>query len=330
MCLVKLLNSFQVHKRLLLYTNLMSHKKINFVIIGQPKSGTTALAEFLSAHPQICFSTPKEPGYFASDHIQESYDFHGRHNYFKVRTPEAFAQLFNSCPAKKLRGEGTTNYLYSRTAARNIYRHNPGAKIIIMLRNPVDFLVSLHMQYVNDGTEDETDFRQALAKEKQRIKGRSIPKQTRCPSFTFYSQRIKYAEHINRFLQLFPEKNILILTMEEFKENNSAIFAKVLNFLEVDTQFKPAFKTVHGSKVPRLKLVHRFLNLAWLKGAVFDLLGPRRYVKLQKSLAKVIMKEEKRKPLADQLGRKLRKLSTPEVKKLERLLGRDFSKIWGY
>lgn len=241
------------------------HRKVDFVIAGQPKSGTTALSQFLSRHPEICMSYPKEPGYFATDFRHESDAFHGKPRYFPARTPEDYDEHFTHAKPGQLLGEASTCYAYSQAAAHHIYQHNPKAKIIIMLRNPVDFMHSLHTQYVNETVENETDFEKALELEPQRKQGINVPPRTRCPSYHLYRERTKYADHAQRYLQYFGPENVLIISNEEFKEDNKAVCQEILRFLGVDTDIVPDFNNVHGSKSPRFSWLNKLIHTMWLK-----------------------------------------------------------------
>ena len=112
-------------------------KKPNFFIVGAPRCGTTALSEYLRGHPNVFFSQPKEIGFFATD-------FPGSR---VITRFEDYMALFNDVQPDHLRvGEGSVWYMYSREAARNIHEYNPKAKLIVMLRNPVDLVHSLHSQ----------------------------------------------------------------------------------------------------------------------------------------------------------------------------------------
>lgn len=308
----------------------MSRRKVAFVIAGQPKSGTTALAHFLAEHPQVCMSYPKEPCYFATDFMKESDSFHGKPKYYKVRTPEQYDKHFAHAEEGQILGDASTSYAYSKEAARNIYGHNPEAKIIIMLRNPVEFIHSLHMQYVNETVEDETDFEKALELEPERKKGRNIPPKTRCPSYHFYRERAKYAKHVERFFEQFGKDNVMVIANEDFRENSNEVYTSILRFLGVDENILPEFKTIHSSKSPRTAWLNRIAHTMWLKNALYKLLGPVRYTKIQKRIEKLLLKPEPRQTMDTELRKKLETQLGPEVAKLNHLSGQDFAAMWGF
>jgi hypothetical protein len=140
--------------------------KPNFFIIGAPKSGTTSLANYLSAHPEVHFSDPKEPKYFHSD-------FHPEHRY--ALDEGGYLGCFD--PGEMSRcsavGEGTVWYLYSEVAVSRILEFNPEARLIAMLRNPVDLAYSLHSQLLYGGHENLESFEEAWRAQEDRAQGRS-------------------------------------------------------------------------------------------------------------------------------------------------------------
>lgn len=306
--------------------------KIDFVIAGEPKSGTTALAHFLGQHPEVCLSIPKEPNYFATDFQRESDAFHGKPVDFRVRSKKEFQKLFrHSRSGEHLFAEASTGYLYSKEAAANIFEHNSKAKIIIMLREPTSFLQSLHMQYVNESTEDETDFAKALAlEEKRKNDWTLIPKSTRCPSYLYYSERIKYAEQVKRFYKYFPKNQVLILLSEEFAQDNAAAYTKVVNFLGIDPGFQPQFSQIHGSKKPRVKTVNRLLRNPEIKVRLQAAMGQQLYTTVQKKAEKVLLKPQNRGAIPEYLQHTLHQQVAPEVIKIGRVINRDVSSLWGY
>ena len=303
---------------------------IDFAIVGEPKSGTTALAEFLSGHPEICMSVPKEPAYFATDLIGESDGFHGAPTWFEFRTEEDYAAVFAACRDGQLRGDGSTAYLHSREAAENIHRANPGARIVVMLREPVSFMQALHAQFVNETTEDEPDFARALAKEPARRAGREIPTRVRCPSFLHYRERARYAPQLERFFAAFPRKQVLVLVFEEFRADNAAGYRQVLEFLGVDPAHEPDFREVHARKTPRSARLNRALNSPRLKRAVFRVLGPRRYDRASKRVAGTVMRPAAGSAVPPELEAELREELRPDVARTSELVECDLTAIWGY
>ena len=133
--------------------------KANLFIVGAQKTGTTTLHYQLSQHSQIQMSAVKEPGYFCTDLQRESDKFLGERVGFPFREKKQYKKLFSEPHNFEYNGEASSLYLYSKTAAQEIRDYNPDAKIIVILRDPVEFLYSLHFQYVKEGVEDIEDFK---------------------------------------------------------------------------------------------------------------------------------------------------------------------------
>jgi hypothetical protein len=199
-----------------------------------------------------------------------------------------------------------------------------------MLREPVSFMRSLHVQYLNETTEDEADFAQALAKEVRRRRGESIPARVRCPSYLFYRERARYASQLERYYTVFGRENVLTFAMEEFRGDNEGWYRNVLDFLGVEQEGTPPFGPVHASKAPRSRRLNQALNNPVLKSGLFKMLGPRRYTALSKGLARALMKQQRAPELSPGLEKELHEEFASEVERVSDLVGRDFRAVWGY
>lgn len=315
-------------------------KKPNLFIVGQPKSGTTALATFLEEHPEIFISKPKEPHFFCSDFHKESNNFHKKKTktHFEFQNIKDYLKLFSNSKKEKILGEASTNYLYSKVSAKEIKNFNPSAKIIILLREPVSFLHSLHMQYSNETSENESSFEKAIELERERERGKRVPKRARVPSYLFYSKRIKYEKQIKRFLKEFPKSQIKIIIFDDFKSDNEKIYKEVLKFLKVKKYFLPKFKSVHESKSPKSKSINMLVRSPTLKAIFKSILPIKAYNSLQLKIQYLLMKKQERKSMDKNLRKKLMKKYKSEIIKLEKLLQvkgfisnkRSLIKEWGY
>ena len=140
--------------------------KVDFIIIGAPKCGTTSLATYLSEHKHICFSNPKEPGYFATD-IAKKRKYQNINDYLKC---------FKINNDNMVMGEGSVTNLFSKVAIDNILEHNSCAKFIVALRNPVDMVYSWHSQKCIEQQESILDFEKAWNLQEKRKYNEEIPK----------------------------------------------------------------------------------------------------------------------------------------------------------
>ena len=302
----------------------------NLFIVGQPKSGTTSLHTFLSGHPDVLMSLDKEPCYFCKDFIDESDSFHNEKFFFLYRTEDAYRNLFQNSNDRKICGESTTYYIYSAVAAQEIAKFNPDAKIIIVLRNPVDMLHALHSQYCARAQEDVLDFERALGMEQSRKEGKNIPFNAYFPSMLYYADRVKYALQISRYLKVFPRKNILILSFEEYKMDNAVVFSQILNFLEVSTDYTPDYRLIHSNNTPRFHAINTFLLSSRVKRVVQRTVPRSCYNAIVRFGKFFLWKSEERTELAPELRLRLMHEYASEVYALDKLLGANFASIWGY
>lgn len=204
-------------------------------IIGAPKCGTTALAEYLSDHPEIAFSRPKETHYYAHDlaGLRRTTEDAGYRAFFKLTSQT------------KLLMEGSVWYLYSQTAVPEILAVRPDARFIVMLRNPVKMLPSLHLQLINALDEDQEDFRTAWNLSAERAKGQTIPRSCRAPSTLIYTQTAAYGEMLTRLFALVPKERCLVLFQEDMARDTAGTYRTVLDFLGVANDGRAEFPRIN-------------------------------------------------------------------------------------
>lgn len=211
----------------------------NFFIAGMPKSGTTALYEYLRAHPNIFMSSLKEPHFFATD---LTFLFAKDAPYRCVDNLDEYLKLFESVSDKHYAvGEASIWYLFSKEAIKNIYKFNNKAKIIAILRNPLDLVYSLHSYLVYAFNENEKDFKKAWYLQKERGKGHKLPKQGVHLGFLQYAQVGKLGEHVERLKYIFPNEQVKLILFDDFKSSPKAVYEDVLSFLEVPSDGRTDF-----------------------------------------------------------------------------------------
>jgi len=309
--------------------------KINLFIVGAPKRGTTSMHYWLSQHPKIFMSEPKEPQFFCTDLHRESYEFHGQHiYYFKYKYWGHYLDIFKDADREKILGESSPTYLYSREALDNIHRYNPNAKIIILLRDPLELLRAVHFELLKF-QESIKSFRLALGLEKLRRKGWALPRNTIGPSFLYYSHFVQLHHNIQRYRNTFPPKQIKIILLDDIKKDATKVYKEVLEFLEVEnTDFRPKFKNYNQYLETRsfflLKLSKDY-NYQTLKKPFRKILPENTRKKIAQKLEKLATTDTRyRKPLNKKFELKLRKKLKPEIIKLSKLLNRDLVTLWGY
>ena len=284
---------------------------------------------------------PKEPHYFCKDFHQSSQVLHKTGSslcYFECQSEEDYLSLYSKANKEQVCGESSTNYLYSKVAAKEIHRFNEDSKIIVVLREPVSFMYSLHAEYVNDTAEDVVDFESALNLEKQRVNGISVPQRTRCPEYLYYRERTKYADQLKRYLSLFQNENIKVVIFDDLKKDNANVFRDILTFVGVDPSFKVDFRRVHESKVAKNRYLNNLFRNPSLTYILKSRLPPRMYDAIQLRVQAILMKEKKRSSMNSALRKKLMKSLKSEVVGLNHLLYRkrlisteaELVKRWSY
>jgi hypothetical protein len=313
----------------------VAHNRIpDFFVVGNSKSGTTALYQMLRQHPQIYMPDNKEPWFFADE-------LHVRTPPRPEGTPETLAEymsLFEHAGLEQRVGEATALYLWSRTSARRIAELQPAARIIAILREPASFLRSLHLQFVETYVETENDLRKALALEEPRRQGRCIPRYTYWPAVLLYSEHVRYVEMLRRYHAVFPPEQTLVLIYDDFRRDNEATVRKVLRFLGVDDGFHidalEANPTVRARSQRLSELVHAVsvgrgpASLA-VKAGLKSLTSRR--------LRRAVLEETKRRvvfadpgPPDEELMLELRRRFKSEVVAVSEYLSRDLVTLWGY
>ncbi len=295
-------------------------KKPNFFIVGAPKCGTTAMNDYLSKHPEIFIPNIKEVHFFGQDlDITKG----------ALRDERAYLELFRGATTEERLGEASVWYLYSKTAAQELYTFNPDAKIVIMLRNPAEMLYSQHSQFLYNGNEDIEDFREALAAEPERRAGQRIPKSAHLVDGLFYSETVRYAEQVERYVERFGRENVHIILYDDFRTDLPGTYRKLLQFLGVSDNFAPEFAVVNPNKRARSALLRNFVqtppeSIKRLSRVFF----PRSLrQRVMKGLDQANIRYEARVPLDPELKGELEQRFAPEVEKLEQLLGHKLP--WG-
>jgi len=215
---------------------------------------------------------------------------------------------------------------------QRIVRHrNPDAKIIMVFREPVSFLRSLHAHLVADCSETALDFKNALVLEERRKAGKDLPPTVSYPGRLFYSERAKYYEQIVRFYHMFEPSRIKFIVYENFRQNNAAVYRDILKFLEVAPDFLPDFRQANVSHAPRSLYLNRWaIQSSLAKATLHQFASPLFYERVKKLWRKVFLKPQRRSPLDTELRQALMRRYKPEVEKVSAFLGVDLVTRWKY
>ena len=286
--------------------------KPNFFIIGAPKCGTTSLAAWLSEHPSVFMSTPKEPQYFSRDIPVPT----------AVRNPAAYQRLFAKAgPQHHAIGEASTSYLRSRVAVPEIVKEVPDAKFIVCLRNPIEMVASAHMQLVKGGRESEYSLSRAWALQHARRQGKSLPVGEHAEAFQ-YGPLCLLGEQLERVYQFVEPCRVHVLFLEDVKVNASREYRKLLNFLGVHDDGRTSFPPMNPREAPRIRSLVRAIRFLSL---VKHNLGLHAKTGLGDMFHRANRRSDPPSVSDPALNRELRAYFAADIKKLSELTSRDLT-----
>lgn len=278
----------------------------DFFLVGAAKSGTTSLFRYLAQHPSIFVPWKKEPHYFADPALHRGGGY---------RSLDAYLGLYRDCPPDVLAGDGSTSYLPSLGAASRIREVRPDAKILALLRNPVDRAYSHYWHQRVEFTED-LDFEEAIEDEARRI-------EQGLPYGFLYLRTGMYHEQLKRFFDAFGDR-VRVHLHEDLQTDPEAVCRDVFTFLEVDPDHPlDTSRIYHRSGPVRSRLLGRLLAR--------PLPGRRKLIRrwpgwMRSFRTRISQKNVTAPPPMDPETRaRLTEVFRPEIERLEELLNRDLS-----
>lgn len=226
----------------------------NFFIVGAAKSGTSSLDRYLNQHPNVYISAKKEAHYFSIPDFPSRFEGPGDDgmNDFTIRDKESYTRLFERVDNETAIGESSAFYLYYPGTAQRIHDVIPNAKIIILLRNPVERAFSAYMHLIRDERE-QLNFRQSLELEDER-------KTLNYEPLWYYKELGLYSEQIKRYLDVFKRSQVKIVLFEEFTRNPRRVAQDIFKFLEVDSKFQINTSVRYNeSGAPKARWLYHFI-----------------------------------------------------------------------
>src|SRR6266853_2216906 len=175
-------------------------ERLDFILAGAQKSGTTALHYFLAKHPHITMGDQQEMHFFDDDTMfAGSVDYEQLHKHYPQLAPSTIA------------GDCTPSYIYCEPATERIWQYNPKIKLLVLLRNPVERAFA-HWNMQRFKGREPLDLLDAVKKEKSRVAG-APPREAR--RFA-YVDRGFYVQHLERFFRFFSLEQMMIIKFEKF------------------------------------------------------------------------------------------------------------------
>lgn len=207
----------------------------DFLVIGVMKGGTTSFFQYLARHPEINPPFRKEIKYFDLHYSQGL-------NWYRAHFPLRF-KMGND----RITGEATPYYIFHPLAARRVAVTLPQAKLIALLRNPVDRAYSHYNHMVRVGREP-LSFEEALKQEDERLLQEAEKIRSDLGHSTFkhlhysYKARGRYVEQLKQWLPLFSTDQMQFLSSEELYSSPATVYRKATDFLDVSSWLPPQFE----------------------------------------------------------------------------------------
>lgn len=301
----------------------MAETSPNFFIVGAPKCGTTALHAYCAQHPDVFMPARKEPRFFAPDLDSGS----ARDSKYFVRDVNEYLSLFASGSRRRLRGEATALYLFSNVAAQRIRAFRQDAKIVIMLRDPVELMYAFHSERLYNGNEHIVDFAEALQAERDRRRGQRISRRTVIPQALQYREVATLSTQIERFLAAFDRSAVFFIVFDDFVRDTAAVYRDLLRFLDLDATFTPEFRTHNGNKRVRSYAVRNLIKRPpeFLRNATRAILPTVVRQRIAKDIGRLNVHITPRPHMDPDLRRELRLEFASEVRRLSQIIQRDLS-----
>lgn len=294
----------------------------DFLVIGAPKAGTTALHVALACHPALYMSPIKEPKFFLSEGPPPTRGGPGDALTYREHVWQRadYEALFDAAPPGTLRGESTPLYLYDRDAIRRIRRTIPDVKLIAVLRDPVERAHSNWTHLWSAGLEPIGDFVRACADEQRRI-------DAGWASFWHYTGLSRYGEQLEFLFSIFPREQVLVFRYRQLVDAPAATLDRICDFLGVEPGVVTEVPRQNVTAHPEATLAHRAVARAvragsaagrFLPGPAADAVTGRLERFLQRS-------SRERQPLGWRQRQELIPRFEADLDLLERVLGESFS-----
>jgi hypothetical protein len=229
----------------------------DFLVIGAPKAGTTALHGALVRHPALYMSAVKEPKFFLSDGPPPARGGPGDALTYREHVwhrPD-YEALFDPAPGGTLRGESTPLYLYDRAASRRIRDTLPGARLIAVIRDPVERAHSNWTHLWSAGLEPVGDVLSACEQEERRIAARWA-------SFWHYTGLGRYGEQLEHLFTLFPREQVLVLRYRRLVDEPAQTLDRICAFLGVRPGLVTEIPRQNVTAHPEPTRAHRAVSAA--------------------------------------------------------------------
>jgi hypothetical protein len=295
----------------------------DFYIVGAPKSGTTSIRKYLSDNHNIYMPSPEEPNFFCSD-LNSNLQTKGIEWYLR--------KYYNiNCSEYDKVGEKSTWYLYSKVAVKNILAFNPNAKIIVMLRNPIQLAYAFHQEMVFCKMETVLDFETAWMRQFNKHRRRNT--KTRGFENLFqYGQVASLGTQIERLILQMRPRHLFIGFLDDLNKHPRILLCEICRFLSLPYRQDCEIPKENRSKRIKCECLDRLFIPPKILTQGSEVL--KKFTGLKSLYVGRLMRQLRlkfntanqiREPLNGNFFNKLVQYFEPEIRKLESITGRDLS-----
>jgi len=282
----------------------------NFFIVGTQKAGTTTLYEYLNEIPEVYMSPIKEPRYFNSEILFS--------NISVIKDKSEYLNLFRNVKDHKAIGEASSGYLRDPMSAKLIHDAVPKAKIIILLRDPIERAFSAYLMHKSKGVTKKS-FHEIISEGNKRKPGNSN-------EFRVYLLHGLYNKQVKKYYDVFGPNRVKVWIFEEFVKNHELIVREVLDFLGIDSNIpKNIGKTYNEYGAPRGKISEKILGSKTVVRMVNKLVPQSFALNIRKN---ILLNVEKKPTMLEEDRKALESFFREDVKELEKFLQRKLPWSW--
>lgn len=285
-------------------------KRPTFLIVGVQKAGTTSVYNYLQQHPQVYMSPIKETNFLEKD--WELAAETGQRNKNGINTFADYCQLFENVQDEIAVGEISPNYLFHyQTSAERIQRYVPSAKLIAILRNPIERAYSDYLMHVRDA-----------------ISNKSLSEQIQTSAHkSFIIRKGFYFTPLQHYFEQFGDQ-LGVYLYEELCADPAQFMSNLYRFIGVDDLALDTSKKAQVAQVPKVKLVNDLLQRQNpLRASIASLLKPLLPEAARQNLRQklVQLNSQDKTSLSPEERQGLIEIYREDILKLQDLIQRDLS-----
>lgn len=287
-----------------------SQDLVDFFIVGAPKCATTSLHRFLNKCDEIYLSQPKELNYFSCDELVNS------NLYYKdkiVKSESEYREIYSGAKKGALKGDASVSYLFYKDVPRRIFKYNPNAKIIAVLRNPIE---RAHSHFLMD---------QRLGYCQKSFSEVFYNKEIYPLFFQQFFELSLYGKQLVEYFDVFSTNQILVLTDDDLRNKSQEVMNLVFDFLGlgyIDVIDKVG---VNNSYKEPSNFFFKKLYALHSARRVTQKYLPR---SIQNILKSVVFKSGSKPSIDSALFDELKVFYSQDVTLLSKTLNRDFNSEW--